>query len=269
MPNELTEKEKAKEEYRELIDEVKGTMTEGIFNARQEVLKTHWEVGKYIRKFADKEGHLGVTDLLKHLAVDTNISDRTLWYSVQFFDKFPTQEKFNNLPHGKSISWSKVVHELLPDNTDNKKKKEQDDFDEPIICKYCKGKKPVCETHPDLLKEVLEESDEYKEYIDIFYRGYDAIHKAKYKFSGVDCKAIKNIMKVMKKDEFTAVVEYLTARNKKGIDKKKDFALYGVVERLTPIKLYSERNFLLKKMNEGQPRKMEYSKTDIPNDDLI
>jgi hypothetical protein len=110
------------EDYKALCDEIKATITEGVFNSRWELLRTYHEVGKLISDYKD------IT--VSRLSTDTSISQRTLERCVQFYEKFPDMEK---LPEGKNISWHKIVNHYLPDHKDVT----SDESDGLVACPGC------------------------------------------------------------------------------------------------------------------------------------
>lgn len=118
-------------EYEALVEEVHAIIVEAVFNSRNELIKGYWEVGQTVRQF--KKGE--VTELLQDLAVDLGKSERTLWYAVQFYDKFPRLEMIDQLPEQKNLSWNKIITKYL---TDGKKEKKEPESRCPK-CRY-KGK---------------------------------------------------------------------------------------------------------------------------------
>ena len=102
-------------EYQSLADEVKDIITEYVFQSRWMLIDGHWQVGKRIRDFSKDKS---ITELTAGLAVDTGISERTLWYCVKFFDEFPDLQK---LPGGKNVSWNKIVTTYLTDGKEKVK----------------------------------------------------------------------------------------------------------------------------------------------------
>jgi len=96
------------EQYSLLIEEIKSTIQEHVYQSRQALIDGYWLVGKLIRE-QDVEN---ITDLVQGLAVGVGISSRTLWYAVQLYDKYPDTSK---LPEGKNISWNKLITKYLPD----------------------------------------------------------------------------------------------------------------------------------------------------------
>lgn len=98
---------KGSEEYTSLVEDCKAIITEKSFDMNWTRLEMYHEVGKAIRQAT--EGDKPITKLLKSLAEDMGIVERTLWYAVQFYDKYPN---IDALPDGKSASWTRVKQEL-------------------------------------------------------------------------------------------------------------------------------------------------------------
>ena len=94
--------------YPTLLDECRDVITEKSFAARWEIIEGKHELGFLIRQ---APAEFPVTELLRRLAVDLNLKERTLWYCVQFYDQFPELAKF---PGGKNVAWHKICHEYLP-----------------------------------------------------------------------------------------------------------------------------------------------------------
>jgi len=102
--------------YEHLVEEKKAVKTEFIFQSRWALVEGYWNIGKLIRKeYTGNE----LTKQLQDLADDTGISDRTLWYSLQTFDKYP---ELDMLPEGKNISWNKLITTYLPQTEKQKEK---------------------------------------------------------------------------------------------------------------------------------------------------
>jgi hypothetical protein len=101
--------------YQLLVEEIKATITESVFYSRWALIEGYWTVGKLIRETFGK-GEL--TKLLTDLAVDTGISDRTLWRALAAYDKYPD---INKIPEGKNITWNKLITKYLPDKKEEKK----------------------------------------------------------------------------------------------------------------------------------------------------
>lgn len=102
--------------YEALIDECKTIITETIFTSRWALVEGYHKLGERIREDCPRhekgqhyQGTIG--ELLQGLGVKLKTSETTLWYAVQFFDKYPSLDK---VPEGKNISWNKVITKYLP-----------------------------------------------------------------------------------------------------------------------------------------------------------
>ena len=93
--------------YQALVEECKAIITEAIFTSRWALVEGYWKLGKELRGNKDFN-----TKLLQGLAVDIGTSERTLWYAIQAYDKFPELE---SIPEGKNISWNKLITKYLPE----------------------------------------------------------------------------------------------------------------------------------------------------------
>jgi len=122
------------EGYKAMAEEVDSIFCEAVFNSRDFLIKGYWEVGNRIREF--KKGE--VTELLQNLALDINKSERTLWYAVSLYDKFPEYKKIEQLEEGKNLSMNKLITKYL--GGEQKEKKDQE-----FRCPQCnyRGKKDV------------------------------------------------------------------------------------------------------------------------------
>lgn len=49
-------------------------------------------------------------EIVQRVAQSLGISERDLWYCIQFRKKYPD---LNNLPEGKNITWHKIENRLL------------------------------------------------------------------------------------------------------------------------------------------------------------
>jgi hypothetical protein len=116
--------ERRDEEYYGLTSDIKSLVKECVATSREVLVRGYWSVGKLIR---DKYKNVGnVTKILETLSVDTGLGERTLWYCVKAFDKYPDFEK---VPEGKNITWNKLITKYLPEA----KKDEKD----PELCVIC------------------------------------------------------------------------------------------------------------------------------------
>ena|SRR3990167_4359191 len=120
-----------KQWYSELVDDLKGEITEGVFNSRYLLVETYHKVGERLRGASEKH-KVQITDLVNDCAGDMDVSERKLWYAVKFFDKFPRLDK---VPEGKVISWNKIKTKYL---TEGEKEEKTCEHDPITICRKCK-----------------------------------------------------------------------------------------------------------------------------------
>ena len=100
--------------YVDLVEDCKAIITETVFNSRWALIEGYHQLGERILEDSDKEP---ITKLLQRVAVSMDKSERTLWYAVQFAEKY---KNLNKLPDGKNISWHKICNDLLPEPKKNK-----------------------------------------------------------------------------------------------------------------------------------------------------
>jgi len=98
----------SQERYQALVDECKSIITEAVFTSRWALVEGYWNVGKRIRKELPQKG---ITKALQDLGVDIGVSSTTLWYAVQFYDRY---KRLDKVPEGKNISWNKLITKYLP-----------------------------------------------------------------------------------------------------------------------------------------------------------
>ena len=99
--------------YQELVEECKAIITEAVFTSRWALVEGYWELGKRIKddnafKAFSKGNKTSVQDLAQNL----NISERTLYYALKSYEKFP---EISQIPEGKNISWNKLITQYLPE----------------------------------------------------------------------------------------------------------------------------------------------------------
>jgi hypothetical protein len=100
------------EPFQALVDECKAIITETVFVSRWSLVEGYHQLGERIQtdegwqKYA-KDNKSSVQDLAKSIG----ISERTLYYAIQFYDRYP---KLDLVPEGKNISWNKVITKYLP-----------------------------------------------------------------------------------------------------------------------------------------------------------
>lgn len=119
----------SQEWYEELVGECKAILTEFGFRSNIERIQMYHELGKRIlqennnferRKIYGK----GITT---KVASTIGIGERTIQYAISFATKYPdidfSSGDLGGLPDGKSITWTKIIRELLPENPIKEKKK--------------------------------------------------------------------------------------------------------------------------------------------------
>lgn len=95
--NELVIKD---EGYDQLLDEIRATLVEKSFEERMARIEMYHLVGSALRSY-----NRDITALTKEVSKDLNLSERSLWFAVKFYDTYPTLDL---LPDGKAVSWNKV-----------------------------------------------------------------------------------------------------------------------------------------------------------------
>ena len=88
----------------ELLEELKGIVTEGVFTSRWALIETYHKVGQIL---VEHETELPI----KEVATELKMKERVLFQCRQFFRTYPD---INKLPNGKAISWHKIANQLLP-----------------------------------------------------------------------------------------------------------------------------------------------------------
>ena len=101
--------------YENLVDECKAIITEAVFTSRWALVEGYWKLGERIRE--DKlaqEFAKGNKTFVQDLARNLGQSERTLYYALQAYDKYP---KLDKIPEGKNITWNKLITLYLPEPT--------------------------------------------------------------------------------------------------------------------------------------------------------
>jgi hypothetical protein len=88
------------EGYHQLIETLQATLVEGSFSERMARIETYHKIGEEIRHYGTN-----TTALVKEIAKDLNIAERSIWSALKFYDTYPD---LGALPDGKAISWTKV-----------------------------------------------------------------------------------------------------------------------------------------------------------------
>lgn len=98
--------------YNALVEECKAIITEAVFTSRFALVEGYWNLGKRIREEEKlKKWDRDDTEILQGLAKDIDISERTIYYAIQAYEKYPD---LSLIPEGKNISWNKMVTKYLP-----------------------------------------------------------------------------------------------------------------------------------------------------------
>ena len=114
--------------YKELINDCKGILTEGGFIARMSRIEVYHTLGgRIVEDKSYRKNKKGNKKLLKKLASKLQTSHRLLYYAVKFYTKF---NSIDMIPEGKDISWTQIVNKYL---TNSKKKRETPD----TKCPFC------------------------------------------------------------------------------------------------------------------------------------
>lgn len=109
----------------ELVEDCKDIWVEHSFTSRWALIEGYHAIGERIIK---ENGN--TEELVQHVAVGINRSTRSVYYAVQFAQKFPS---LNLLPEGKNTLWRDIVHKYLPEPKEDKPEKKN----RMVICPSC------------------------------------------------------------------------------------------------------------------------------------
>src|SRR3990167_10309526 len=114
------------DEYEALIVDLKSILVEGVWASRWRLIETYHQIGTRILEDDNFQKHAkgNESSFLPHMAGIIGISERTLYRTIQFAEKYPIIEK---LPEGKNISWTKIIRKYLPEPKDKIEES----------CRYC------------------------------------------------------------------------------------------------------------------------------------
>lgn len=96
--------------YEHLVDECKEIITEAVFTSRWALVEGYWTLGKRIRTDLNWDKFSQGLYTSQDLANAIGISERTLDYALQTYDKY---KKLDLIPEGKNISWNKLITKYL------------------------------------------------------------------------------------------------------------------------------------------------------------
>lgn len=110
----------SQEWFGELIGECRAILTEFGFISNLNRVRMYHELGKRILEDHDnfKRSEIYGQHITEKVSQELGVGERTVQYSVAFALKYPKIDwdsgELGGLPHGKAITWTKVVRELLP-----------------------------------------------------------------------------------------------------------------------------------------------------------
>lgn len=113
-----------KEQLEESAKHILGIYKEAQNQSRMLVVEAHHQIGQTIMSLPTK--YSAVQDLARL----TQMSERSLYLSAQFYNKYPN---FDKVPEGKAISWTRIVTKYLPE----KQKEEVKQCDHKWLCTKC------------------------------------------------------------------------------------------------------------------------------------
>lgn len=121
-----------------LIEELKAIMVEGIFDARQRVIETHWQLGKRLLEEYENFDRARIygKDIVTTVSQSLSWSEKVVHQSIQFAKKFPNLKDIENLPEGKNLSWTKIRNQYLPEKSGTS---HEHQWEKVLRCKICKA----------------------------------------------------------------------------------------------------------------------------------
>jgi hypothetical protein len=127
----------AQEWYESLIGECKSILVEFGFRSNIERVRMYHELGSriLIDNHNFKRSEIYGEHITQKISKELGVGERTVQYAVAFAVKYPQIDwesgELGGLPHGKAITWSKVVHDLLPEGEKKEKPEKR--------CPHCGG----------------------------------------------------------------------------------------------------------------------------------
>ena len=93
-----------------MTDLSKNIVTEAIFTSRWALVEGYHQLGERIETDTEykkwEQNKAGA--VLQHVAKDLKISERTLYYAIQFYDKYPSLDK---VPEGITVLKAVVIND--------------------------------------------------------------------------------------------------------------------------------------------------------------
>lgn len=136
----------------DIIEEIKGAITEGVFTSRWALVETYHKVGQVLSEHEDEMPK----NYIALVADELNQSERLIYQCRQFYKKFPD---LSLLPDGKNISWHKIANHLLPAHKE-KKLSPEELFDQKIKAFF--QVKSITGDKRRYVKQVIEEWELFK-----------------------------------------------------------------------------------------------------------
>lgn len=82
---------------------------------KRALVEGYWNLGKRIREDnLAQEYAKGNKTFVQDLGRNLNISDSTIYYSLQAYDRYPNLDQ---IPEGKNITWNKLITKYLPNRS--------------------------------------------------------------------------------------------------------------------------------------------------------
>jgi len=98
--------------YTQLVDDGRDIITEAVFTSRWALVEGYWYLGERVGTDVNYQEYAkGNKTSVQDLARNIGISERTLYYAIQFYGKYP---QLDTVPEGKNISWNKIITKYLP-----------------------------------------------------------------------------------------------------------------------------------------------------------
>jgi hypothetical protein len=99
-------------EYSQLIEDCRDILVEAVFASRWSLIEGYHMLGKRVTEDEGYQRHAkGNAVVCKGIARSIGLSERTLYYALQFYAQYPNLQ---TIPEGKTISWTKLITKYLP-----------------------------------------------------------------------------------------------------------------------------------------------------------
>lgn len=118
MTIEIVVLSESQEWYNLLVDDCRNILTEAVHNSRWDLIQGYHQLGERIVTDGNyQEFAKGNKTSVQGLAQNIGISERSIYYAIQFYEKYPD---LGTVPEGKNISWNKIITLYLPQPKQNK-----------------------------------------------------------------------------------------------------------------------------------------------------